>query len=67
MKRIVNVLALACVLSGGAVLGRPAPARAMVVPLILGHLYCCESLDKSKSCCSWTGCAVSSAGCFKIG
>ncbi|HEX8903536.1 MAG TPA: hypothetical protein VF771_01700 [Longimicrobiaceae bacterium] len=66
MKRIVNVLALACTLSGGAVLTRPAPARAMVAPSPIGYLYCCESLDKSNSCCYWTGCAVSTTGCYRI-
>lgn len=66
MKRIVNVLALTCVLWGGAVLTRPAPARAMMVPTVLGELYCCQSLDKSKSCCFWTGCAVSATACIQI-
>jgi hypothetical protein len=66
MKRIVNVLALACVLTGGAVLTRPAPAHATMVPTLLGSLYCCQSLDKSKSCCYWTGCAVSATTCVQI-
>jgi hypothetical protein len=66
MKRIVNVLALACVLSGGAILTRPALARAMIAPSMVGYLYCCTSVDKSKSCCYWTGCYVSATNCFQL-
>lgn len=66
MKRIVNLAAFACVLGGGAQLSRPAPLHATMSVAAFGILYCCQSLDKNQACCYWTGCMVSSAGCFKI-
>jgi len=67
MKRIVEILALACVLAGAAHLGRPPAAHATMAPSALtGYLYCCTSLDKSKSCCYSTGCMVSSTSCAQL-
>ena len=67
MKRILRVMALACILAGGGHLTRPAPAHAtMATHIALGVLYCCQSLDKTKSCCYWTGCAINQSGCWQI-
>jgi hypothetical protein len=67
MKRIVEILTLACVVAGAAHLNRPPAAHATMAPTALtGVLYCCTSLDRSKSCCFWTGCMVTSTSCVQM-
>jgi hypothetical protein len=67
-RSVIRIAALFSVLAGGTHLAHPATARAtMAAPIRLGTLYCCESLDRAKSCCYWTGCAVNKDGCWKIG
>ena len=67
MRRRLNLLALAVVAAGGAVLARPASLRATYFDPKLLLQSCCEAKNPFGTliyrCCSYTGCVVNENGC----
>lgn len=70
MRRRLNLLALAVVAAGGAVLARPAPLQATYLDPRMIFQSCCEATSGFGQviyrCCSATGCVVTAAGCSKL-
>ena len=70
MRRRLNLLALAVVAAGGAVLARPAPLAATYHDPKLLLQSCCEATSAFGSviyrCCSYTGCVVNASGCTRL-
>lgn len=71
MKKLLNLLALAVVCAGSAILSRPAPANATYFNPWTGGggsgggsgiIYCCESAN-TASCCYATGCQTRAGMC----
>ncbi|MFL5541845.1 MAG: hypothetical protein ACJ8J0_22855 [Longimicrobiaceae bacterium] len=70
MLRRLNLLALAVIAGGGALLATPAPARATYYDARKVFESCCVATDTFGHviyrCCWYTGCVVSAAGCTRL-
>jgi len=70
MRRRLNLLALAVIAGGGALLATPAPARATYFDARKIFESCCTATDTFGKviyrCCAPNGCAVTSLGCTKL-
>ena len=70
MRRRLNLLALAVVAVGGAVLARPARLEATYHDPKLLLQSCCEAINQYNQtiyrCCTYTGCVVTAAGCAPL-
>ena len=70
MRRRLNLLALAVVAAGGAILARPASLGATYVDPKLLLQSCCEAIGPFGTtiyrCCSVNGCVVTMHGCAPL-
>jgi hypothetical protein len=70
MRKRLNLLALAVVAAGGAMLARPASLGATYFDPKLLLQSCCEASGPFGSviyrCCSYTGCVVTARGCAPL-
>lgn len=69
MNRRLNVLALAAILGGAAILARPMPASATYIDPWgggnLGITYCCVT-GQTRCCYLNTGCATKEGVCVRV-
>ncbi|HYH82453.1 MAG TPA: hypothetical protein VEX86_21860 [Longimicrobium sp.] len=69
MNMRIDTLALAAILGGGAILGRPAPASATYMDPWkggeLGITYCCVT-GPTRCCYLNAGCATKEGHCVRI-
>lgn len=70
MSRRIDLLAVAVILAGAGIVGRPAAANATYLNLWdravdTGVVYCCSTPPTSK-CCSSTGCMTRDGLCLVV-
>jgi len=69
MRRRLDLLALAVIAGGGALLAAPAPLHATYLDPKLVLTSCCSAYSGWRvivRCCSPNGCVITSGGCTSL-